>query len=70
MTLGKKAVGVQKWNTSVRGRISETIRQDMKFTLDLQRIYGILENGQKEGTHCWAQELHEELHELRYINEN
>jgi len=70
VTLGKKVIGVQKWNTSVRSRISEIIRQDMKFMLDLERIYGISEDGQIEGTHCWAQELHEELHELRYINEN
>ena len=55
MTLGKKVIGVQKWNMSVRSRISETIRQDTKFMLVLERINGISKDRQKEGRHFGAQ---------------
>lgn len=51
MTLGKKVIGVQRWNMSVRSRIPETIRQDTKFMLDLERINGISKDRQKEGRH-------------------
>lgn len=54
VTLGKKVIGVQKWNMSVRSRISE-IRQDTKFMLDLERINGISKDRQKEGRHLGAQ---------------